>query len=123
MKRHNWPVEDYSIRPAGNPGECFYCNEEKGSTHSQDCVIRNRSVVVRMSVEYVVLVPESWTEKDIEWMRNEGTWCALNGFIEVDNLMERTGECGCSRVTYAYVREATEEDENRDKIFVAQAES
>ena len=27
MKRNNWPVEEYGIRPAGDPNKCFYCGE------------------------------------------------------------------------------------------------
>lgn len=35
-----------------------------------------RTVRVRATVEYDLEVPEDWTNKDIEFHRNEGTYCS-----------------------------------------------
>lgn len=123
MKRDNWEVKEFGIRPAGSPDHCFYCGVERGGVHKPECVIRKRTVVVQMTIEYVVAVPEFWTPEQLEFHRNEGTWCALNGLAEIDNLHERTGDCFCGRTTYKYLREATAEDESKDMIFVEDSRS
>lgn len=35
-----------------------------------------RTVRIRATVEYDLEVPEDWTDKDIEFHRNEGTYCS-----------------------------------------------
>lgn len=118
MKRDSWIVGDYSIRPAGSPDKCFYCGELKGQPHKPECVIRSKTVVIRLAVEYTIDVPESWTEEDIEFHRNEGGWCADNALSEIGNILDRTGDCLCSLSVTEYVREATPEDEKKDGVFV-----
>ena len=29
--------DDDGIRPAGRPNQCFYCNQQVGKPHKQDC--------------------------------------------------------------------------------------
>lgn len=118
MKRDNWPVEEHGIRPAGHPNHCFYCQEPKGGEHDVECVIRERTVVIRMVVEYVIDVPEHWTPKDIEFHRNDGSWCADNALEELAELRGEDG-CICSLARFEYVREATGEDEQESGVFVA----
>lgn len=120
MKRENWPVGDYGIRPAGKPDECFYCNVKRGEQHKAGCVIRCQTVVVRMTVEYVVDIPESWGAENLEFQRNEGSWCSDNGVRELQSLMDRVdaaGGCLCPMIEYAFVREATAEDEKQSRLF------
>lgn len=117
MKRElAWVVENEGIRPAGKPDRCFYCNQPKGETHLPSCVIRERTVIVRMSVEYVVKVPEAWTNEDIENHRNASSWCALNGLAEIERIAEH--HCLCGVAHFDYVREATTEDEETFQVFV-----
>jgi hypothetical protein len=151
MRRETpWIVEadDDGIRPAGPPDRCFYCGVKagEGKTHLLDCVIRTRTVVVRAQVDYVIRIPESWTAADVEFHRNEGTWCANNGMNELDHIIrhrvraayEHAGEDvdsvlgsplaemgwsdaitwvdACGQVAYLYVREATVEEEARDGV-------
>lgn len=118
MKRTNWPVEEYGIRPAGDPDKCFYCGESRGGTHKEDCVIRERTIVVKMSIEYTIAIPEFWTKEQLEFHRNQGTWCSDNGLLEIDNFLERTNDCGCGRCEWEYIREATVEDEEIDRLSV-----
>lgn len=110
MKHDNWPVIEDDSRPAGVPDRCFYCNEPHGSQHKIGCAIRQRTVVVRAIIEYVVDVPEDWEQHDIEFHRNDGSWCADNALTELDELSERAG-CLCAVTRYEYLREATKEDE------------
>ena len=51
------PNTDNGVRPAGDPNKCFYCSEPKGSQHKNDCVVLTRTIVVKLSVEYVVETP------------------------------------------------------------------
>lgn len=119
MKKDSWIVTDYAVRPAGKPGECFYCNEPLGVEHKPECVIRRRTVVVQVTTEYVVDVGESWTEDNIEFHRNESTWCASNGMDEIVRMLAtRNDLCCCGYTSYKYLREATAEDEERDGIYI-----
>jgi len=122
MKRTNWPVEHDGIRPAGKPDECFYCHEKLGGTHKPDCVIRQRTVVVRMTVDYVIDVPEHWTEDNIQFHRNEGSWCSDNALSELEQLSGRAG-CLCSFMEFSYLREGTEKDEEKNQFFVSKIPS
>ena len=119
MKRENWPVGDFGVRPAGPPDECIYCGAKVGTPHSIICVIRERSVVVRATIEYTVLVPEYWEASNIEFHRNESSWCVNNMLDELDALPD----CLCGRVEFEYVREASPDDETRDGVFVENSES
>lgn len=47
-----------------------------------------RTVRVRATVEYDLEVPEGWTDKDIEFHRNEGTYCSDR---LVDELQAQVG--------------------------------
>jgi len=68
--------------------------------------MRDRTVVVKMEVEIVVRVPESWDVGLIEFQRNEGSWCSNNVIQEL-----KRKDCLCNNTLFTYVREATEEDE------------
>lgn len=100
-------TKNHGPRPAGRDDECFYCHGPLGADHHPNCVMRDRTVVVRATVEYVVRVPERHTPDQIEFRRNESSWCASNMLSELDS----PETCICNAVTFEYVREATEEDE------------
>ena len=119
MKRDSWPVtRTLGPRPAGSPVHCFYCREPVGAEHKPECVMRTRTVVVRYSVEMVIRVPEDWDQGNIEFHRNEGSWCANNFIDEVSNLKDRVN-CVCPFVSAEYLREATAEDEEQQALRVA----
>lgn len=117
MKRDVWTVGDHAERPAGNPGECFYCQRKAGEQHAADCVMRRRTVVIRASVELVVDVPETWSANDIEFQRNESSMCANNLIHDLQALSERAG-CLCQFADFEFVREATAEDEEAQQLRV-----
>lgn len=96
------------IAPAGDSDRCFWCPSKLGEEHQPDCVCRVRTVTVRMIVEKVILVPESWTPEQILWHRNEGSWCCSNGWAELERYLG--DECNVTR--YEFVREASEGDES-----------
>lgn len=60
---------------------CFYCARLVGDPHKPDCVIVQKKVRIRFSVELDIDVPHHWTKEDVEFRYNESTWC-------VDNLID-----------------------------------
>ena len=108
MKRKDWTVGQYGIRPVGKPDRCLYCDSEIGDQHKEDCVIRSKTVVINFNIEMVVDIPEYWTKENIEFRYNEGSWCADN----LINMLDRgKNNCLCPYVKAEFIREATEEDE------------
>lgn len=80
MKRtHKNPlVRKEDARPAGREGECFYCRQKEDTPHKDKCVILNRKVKVRYTFELEIEIPHHWNQHDIEFHRNDGSWCASN---------------------------------------------
>lgn len=92
----------------GKP-ECFYCGHPTG--HTAECIVPSRSVVVRMTIEYVVQVPRVWDQHTIQFHRNGGGWCANNDITSLAEYVEAEGNnCGCDSAEFDFVREATPED-------------
>jgi hypothetical protein len=112
-------------RPAGKLDECFYCHQPIGAPHLGDCVCRERTVVVEVSVEILMKVPAFWGSSDISFSLNEGSRCADNsiGLIEQQAARFSTltitegcgsvGPCFCASTRHSFLREATEEDHER----------
>lgn len=57
-----------------------------------------KTAKVRMVVEYDVWVPDSWDKHDVEFHRNEGSWCADNAIEELQGLSG--AKCLCSRAKF-----------------------
>ena len=121
MKRENWEVVDPGIHYLdGKLENCIYCKSKIGEPHKVGCVVRERTVVVSATIQYVITVPEDWTKEQIEFHRNEGSWCSDNGLREIDNFRERTDHCLCGNMYYKYIREANAVDEIDNQKFVAE---
>ena len=64
-----------------------------------------------MIVEYPIDVPRAWTPEQVEFHRNESSWCADNALTELDALA-KTGDdespCLCDHVRFEYVGELPE---------------
>lgn len=121
MLRGNWLVGDYGIRPAGKPDECFYCGAKIATEHRMECVIRDKTVVVKVEMELVVKVPEDWDQNNIEFKYNDSSSCQDNIIQEINSMVERMNNdasCSCGLINVKYLREATEEDESRQKMFI-----
>lgn len=89
-------------RPAGPSDRCYYCDQALGQPHLRECVIPQRRVIVRMVVEYEISVPRAWTQDQIEFHRNESSWCATNAFSELKDIPG----CLCEQTSFTYVGEA-----------------
>lgn len=106
MKRKSFIVKN---------SQCVHCRTKEGSEHAHDCVCRTRTVVVEMTVEYIIAVPEDFNEDLINFCRNESSACVDHAFdVEIPQWREhRENEgyvCLCPHVKTKYVREATRED-------------
>lgn len=121
MLRNDWPVQD-GIRPAGKQDRCFYCDADKGAQHRDKCVMRSRTVVVKITYELCIDVPEDWDTHHIEFHLNESSSCGDNRLDDLVKQAERVG-CSCHFGEGQYVREATVEDEERFQKFVKDCQS
>lgn len=111
MTRKDWTVGEYSVCPAGKPDECYYCGAKVGEQHKSNCVIREKTIVTRMTIDFVDSVPESWDEDLIDFHYNDSSWCATN---VLHRLEERSNfRCLCDVASFEYLRDATEEDEEK----------
>ena len=117
MKRTNWTVGEYAIRPARKQDECFYCHAKVGEQHKEDCVIRCRTVNVDFTIHAVMRVPEHWSEDDINFKFNESSWCTSNFIGDLVYREEELGKCPCFITEAKYVGEATKEDEDIYGIY------
>lgn len=121
MKRDNWVVEEYGIRPAGPPDHCFYCGEPLGHTHDEECVIRSRTVVVKVSAEVVITVPEFFTREQVDKAYERNRMVVGLDYL-IEQLRERR-EYVLATVSIGYMREATTEDEEIGQLFVKELPS
>lgn len=93
-------VDDDGIRPAGSPGACFYCHADVGTPHLCDCVILQRRVKVRYVFEIEIDVPHCWVAEDVEFNRNDSSWCADNAVDDVSDFLAAKGDgCLCNDFT------------------------
>lgn len=88
----DFDVTENAMRPASDKRECFYCHQGIGAKHQAHCVLIRKTVKVRVVVEYEVDMPSSWDAQQIEFHRNEGSWCADNMIGELERFM---GDDGC----------------------------
>lgn len=95
--------DDHGIRPAGKPDECFYCNSKVGIEHGPICVVVTQRVKLRAIIEFEVEAPHYWTKKEIEFHRNEGTWCAGNLPNDIEEYRNNTESCMCRETTIEFV--------------------
>ena len=110
MRQDSWLVTKCSERPAGKPGECFYCKQPIGSEHAVGCVCRKKSIVVRSTVTYLMLIAE-----DNEFVHCEDydvLRCGSNILFYLGKFEDARGEdkCLCGFEETAVLREATEAD-------------
>lgn len=112
MKIKNQVVKPDDVRPARPDGTCFYCRASLGEEHKSDCVLREKTVVVDVTMRLVRRVPEHWDVSNIEYELNESSWCADNIVSEIKSVITEE-RCLCDRFSAKFIREATEEDEGR----------
>jgi hypothetical protein len=85
-------------------GTCFYCDRAIGQPHAERCILIQRKVVVRVTIDYEIAVPAHWMQEDIEGYRNDSSWCSTNLIKELEELAEKDG-CLCKSAHTEYVGE------------------
>lgn len=103
METHQFIVTEAAMRPACDESKCFYCRTAVGSAHKNDCVLIKKKVKVRMTVEYEVYVPASWDSHDIEFHRNDGSWCSGNAIDELAEAFADQDGCMCNATTFTHL--------------------
>lgn len=73
-------------------------------------MMKNKSIVVRLTIDYVVSVPEEWDENMIEFHRNESSFCVGTDIRDLATLIELTDICGCSSSSVKYLRDTEQDD-------------
>jgi hypothetical protein len=95
-------VTEKAQRPARMNGRCFYCCQPIGAEHKDDCVLISKKIKIQMTVEYEIKVPAEFNGNQIEFSRNEGTWCCDNAIQELENLSKENG-CLCNIMKFKYL--------------------
>jgi queuine/archaeosine tRNA-ribosyltransferase len=67
---------------------------------------------MEIKIRYVAVVPQSSSEDDINFHRNEGSFCLNNDINQIhEESNQENGICHiCNRAETTYLREATEDD-------------
>jgi len=102
----DFDVTGKAMRPASDVTQCFYCQQPIGSKHKSGCVLVQKRAKVRVVIEYEVSVPSHWDSGQIEFHRNEGSWCADNMIDELEQL-KGEDDCLCSVAKFEYLNDAS----------------
>lgn len=100
--------DDSGIRPAGEPDECFYCHSKVGERHKRDCVVCCKPVRMKAEIDFLINVPNHWSERTIKWHFNHGRWCADNLLEKIAEYEKETGDCLCPHTKIKIVRNRKE---------------
>lgn len=109
MRTANHIVTENDERPARLDGTCFYCRQGIGKQHSKGCVCRDRSVVMTVTVELLVNVPEDYAPDDIidYWTGTEAGCCVFErGICDA----AATGWARKNITSLGFAREASQRD-------------
>ena len=96
-------VTKKAMRPASSDKQCFYCGEKIGSYHEKDCVLINKKALVRLVIDYEVEIPAYWNKSNVNFHRNEGTWCSNNLIDELKDLT-KGGDCLCDKAKFKCIK-------------------
>lgn len=114
---NDWPlvtVNDDGIRPAGEPDECFYCNQKVGQPHDRDCVIIKKRVRVVYTVEAIIEVPHSLdADQFMAFENHDGVWWST-----IECMASGYGNSELIGGSAAFIR--TEDDTPQRKLTVEQ---
>lgn len=84
------------ITKAAGKNECTWCGASVGLPHKDECVVPKRVVTLEVTFRVPMPVPQSWTPDQIEFHRNESSWCASNWLHDLERF------CGDQRCLCAY---------------------
>ena len=107
-----YKVTKKSQRPANMNGKCFYCHQAIGDYHKDDCVLINKPIRLKLTIEYDVNVPSSWEKRNIEFHYNDGCWCGDNIPDDIEKYITKInqdGKCLCNDYGIECI------DENKEK--------
>ena len=85
----SWPLvnpKDDGIRPAGKPDECFYCNRKVGEPHGRDCVMVDRKIRARYTIEVITDDTHRNTDEDTVVWHNH-LWEDVNVPFREDEIV------------------------------------
>lgn len=91
-----------------DPNACFYCGKAIGENHDLDCVCVTKRVKLKATITFEVEVPHCWRKGDIEFHRNDGTWCSDNMLEELKAYAKKVG-CLCPDTNIKYVETVDDE--------------
>lgn len=60
-----------------------------------------------MVAEYEIDVPSFWEKSNVEFCRNDGSWCANNAIEELQELSKQQG-CLCPVVRFEYLADVSD---------------
>lgn len=109
LKTHVVTADDDGVRPtSGITDACLYCKAKIGEEHRLDCVILKRPVKLSVTITFEIEedLPQSWNKEQIEFARNESSWCASSLIDRLTDLDEREG-CICWNTKIEYLGEGT----------------
>lgn len=92
-------VTEKAMRPASDKKRCFYCKENIGDVHKDDCVLIRKKVKLKMVFEFEDKVPSYWDDHLVDFHYNDSSWCANNITDIIDNISEKDG-CICNHVNF-----------------------
>ena len=102
-------VTEKAERPLGKPGRCFYCHREIGEPHEETCTLVRKKVLVRLTVDYEVVVAAGSTKEEVEFHRNDSSWCMSNAINELQELFGDKGkDCLCPHATFEWLGNESE---------------
>lgn len=116
MRRDSWLVTKDLIQQEKD-GSCMYCHASRGKEHKKGCVLRERTVVVDVTMRLVRKVPEDWDPHLIEFQWNEGSTCWDSILKDLEEHSERCG-CLCAVSKMKYVDEAGPGDEEYCRMYI-----
>lgn len=122
MRQKSWLVQEKEVDKITRV--CVYCRQEIGREHKTDCVLRKKTVLVKVTFEMPVVVPEFWTPHQVEFHWNGSSSCCNNLIDDMQEIFKQpdqeidghktpVGACLCDSAFEAeFVREMDTDDEN-----------
>lgn len=104
MTQDNPKADSHEWTAGKDSGVCLYCQEKIGTPHKWECVIPQKWVLVRMTVDMPMQFPRSWDKDNIEFKLNESSWCADNIVDDLQTLVDN-GLDLCNITGFEYLRD------------------
>lgn len=96
-------VTEKSMRPNSVDKRCFYCGQIVGAKHLNTCVLIQKRVKLRFTVEYETDRPAFWDKETTEFFYNESSSCMNNVIGEISAYAEENDYpcmCGLGKIEF-----------------------